>query len=157
MNVRFGLAFGDGGRPGHLAHRQDGDRLLTACADGPGASGSGADGGIVPAMAPGLAWVATAQQRGIVGYRDPVGALSPDGEWLAYAEGRDLRVVPVVGGASRRMVRADGQVRHVAWLDSGSIVAEDRSGDVRWWRYDAWTGDREPLWDASTIQSTEAL
>jgi hypothetical protein len=48
-----------------------------------------------------LAWVATALQLGVVGYRDPVGALSPDGELLAYAEGRHLRVVPVGGGAVR--------------------------------------------------------
>ncbi|MEJ2541772.1 MAG: hypothetical protein P8188_17705 [Gemmatimonadota bacterium] len=129
--------------------------LLPACADGSGAPGSEVNAGMGPGgTAPGLAWVATAHQRGIVGYRDPVGALSPDGAWLAYAEGRDLRVVPVGGGASRRMTRADGQVRHVAWLDSGSIVAEDRAAAVRWWRYDARTGDRGPLWDTSTIQAT---
>lgn len=108
---------------------------------------------VAPGAAPELAWVATAHQNGIVSYRDPVGALSPDGSLLAYAEGRDVRVVPLGGGASRSMDRAEGQVRHVAWLDAGSIVAEDGSGEVRWWRYDARTGVREPLWAVSTIQA----
>ena len=45
-------------------------------------------------------WVATARQRGVVGYRDPVGAISPSGDRIAYAEGRDLRIVPVQGGST---------------------------------------------------------
>ena len=45
-----------------------------------------------------LAWVATAHQFGPVGYRDPAGAISPDGKWIAYSEGRFLRVRPVDGG-----------------------------------------------------------
>ena len=96
-----------------------------------------------------LAWVATARQLGVVGYRDPVGALSPDGTLIAYTEGRDVRVVPVAGGASRTMERADGQVRHLAWLDAGSFLAEDRGHAVRWWRYDALSGERSPLWEGT--------
>ncbi|MDX1647790.1 MAG: hypothetical protein R3304_11655 [Longimicrobiales bacterium] len=102
----------------------------------------------------GLAWVATAHQNGIVGYRDPVGMLSPDGALLAYAEGRDVRVVPTVGGAKRRMARADGQVRHLAWLDDGSFLAEDRAAEIRWWRYDARSGEREPLWAQTGVVAT---
>lgn len=98
-----------------------------------------------------MSWVATARQRGIVGYRDPVGALSPDGSLIAYAEGRDVRVVPVGGGASRTMPRADGQVRHLAWLDDHSFLAEDRAGAVRWWLYDVDTAARAPLWDRPTV------
>jgi Tol biopolymer transport system component len=127
--------------------------LFAACADNRGASEGAAGPGVDSGPPPGLAWVATAHQNGIVGYRDPVGALSPDGALLAYAEGRDLRVVPLGGGSSRTMTRADGQVRHLAWLDAGSIVAEDRAGEVRWWSYDVETGDREPLWDVTTIQA----
>lgn len=98
-----------------------------------------------------LAWVATARQNGIVGYRDPVGAVSPDGSLIAYAEGRDIRLVPIAGGASRPMVRAEGQVRHLAWLDDQSFLAEDRAGSVRWWRYDARSGARTPLWDRESV------
>ena len=32
-----------------------------------------------------LAWVGDAHQFGPVGYRDPAGAISPDGRWLAYS------------------------------------------------------------------------
>ena len=41
-----------------------------------------ADANADPAS-PRLAWVATAHQLGPVGYRDPAGAVSPDGEWIA--------------------------------------------------------------------------
>ena len=64
---------------------------------------------------PRLTWVATAHQFGPVGYRDPAGAMSPDGQWMAYSEGRFLRVRPVEGGAgvefepgSRRSARSSG-------------------------------------------------
>ena len=36
------------------------------------------------AAPPRLQYVTTAHQAGPVGYRDPVGAVSPDGVWLAY-------------------------------------------------------------------------
>ena len=39
-----------------------------------------------------LTWIADAHQFGPVGYRDPAGAISPDGRWIAYSEGRFLRV-----------------------------------------------------------------
>lgn len=103
-----------------------------------------------------LSWVATASQRGIVGYRDPVGALSPDGSLIAYAEGRDVRVVPVGGGARRTMARADGQVRHLAWLDDHSFLAEDRAGAVRWWRYDVETGARASLWGHPSVTAASS-
>src|SRR5205823_12958683 len=37
-----------------------------------------------------LRWIATAHQFVPVGYRDPAGAISPDGQWIAYSEGRLL-------------------------------------------------------------------
>jgi hypothetical protein len=42
----------------------------------------------VRAQSPGnarLRFVVEARQLGPVGYRDPVGVMSPDGQWLAYA------------------------------------------------------------------------
>lgn len=117
---------------------------------------SSSEGASVGAAASEITWVATARQLGVVGYRDPVGAVSPDGGLLAYAEGRDVRVVPVGGGASRTMARAAGQVRHLAWLDDRSLLAEDRAGDVRWWRYDVESGARSPLWDRSTVAAVDS-
>ena len=62
-----------------------------------------------------LAWVATAGQFGPVGYRDPVGVLSPDGRWLAYAEGRFLRVAAIGGGPVVSFPPGEVQVRDIAW------------------------------------------
>src|SRR5881296_267268 len=57
-----------------------------------------------------LSWVATAQQLGPVGYRDPAGALSPDGRWIAYSEGRFLRVRPVDGGPAVGFPPGEAQI-----------------------------------------------
>ena len=47
---------------------------------------------------PRLQYVTTARQSGPVGYRDPLGVMSPDGEWLAYAAGTGLYLQRIVGG-----------------------------------------------------------
>ncbi|HEY4122675.1 MAG TPA: hypothetical protein VGM56_32650, partial [Byssovorax sp.] len=39
---------------------------------------------------PVLRWVGVARQQGVVGYRDPPAAISPDGARIAYGEGRSL-------------------------------------------------------------------
>ena len=39
-----------------------------------------------------LHYVTTAHQAGPVGFRDPIGTVSPDGVWLAYAVGSTLFV-----------------------------------------------------------------
>src|ERR671929_2408313 len=66
-----------------------------------------------------LAWVATAHQYGPVSYRDPAGAISPDGQWVAYSEGRFLRVRPIDGGPAVDLPAGAGQIRHVAWRPDG--------------------------------------
>lgn len=98
------------------------------------------------ASLPELAYVATAHQLGVVGYRDPVGAISPDGRRLAYAEGRQVRVVPVEGGASPTLPAAGGQVRVLAWLGDRRLVAEVTGTVERWWVYDLERLALEPLW-----------
>jgi hypothetical protein len=100
----------------------------------------------------GLTWVATAHQLGVVGYRDPVGALSPDGRHLAYSEGPHVRIVPIGGGPSPALPAADGQVRHLAWGagHGGALIAEDTRGASRWWLIDPARGTREPLFGDRT-------
>ncbi len=96
-----------------------------------------------------LAWVATAHQRGVVGYRDPVGVISPDGARIAYSEGAYVRVVPTGGGASLELPAAEGQVRHLAWSGAGAtLVAEDTRAASRWWLLDVDRGTRAPLFGA---------
>jgi Tol biopolymer transport system component len=105
---------------------------------------------------PGLTYVATASQLGVVGYRDPAGAISPDGRFVAYAEGRDLHVVPIGGGASVMFPRADGQVRWVTWIDVDRILADDGGSRTRWWVYDVRRATRSALWSTPPGDAGEA-
>jgi Tol biopolymer transport system component len=75
---------------------------------------------------PQLSYVTTAHQLGVVGYRDPAGAISPDGKQFAYSEGRFIRVVPIGGGAPVTLPPADGQVRNLAWTSNDTVVAVPR-------------------------------
>ena len=100
-----------------------------------------------PADLPPLAYVATAHQLGVVGYRDPVGAISPDGTRLAYAEGRFIRVVPIGGGAPVTLAAGERQIRYLAWKGNDEIVAEDATRLARWWSYRIGDAARKPLWD----------
>jgi len=56
-------------------------------------------------------------------------AISPDGGWIAFATGGQLKKLPIVGGAA--VTIASGQVavaRGVAWLDDGTIVVPAEGG-----------------------------
>ena len=84
-----------------------------------------------------LAWVATGRQLGPVGYRDPVGAISPDGKWIAYSEGRFLRVRSVDGGPAIDLPPGEAQIRNLSWNpDSRSILADGSQTQGGWAIYD---------------------
>ena len=100
---------------------------------------------------PALAYVTTAHQLGVVGYRDPAGAISPDGRRLAYAEGRFIRVVPIDGGAPITLAPGEGQIRYLTWSSNDTIVAEDATPAERWWTYRVGAADRQPLWKGGTV------
>ena len=82
-----------------------------------GVSAAGVRTPAVPASSgldlPQLSYVTTAHQFGVVGYRDPVGAISPDGTRFAYTEGRFIRVVPIGGGAPVTLAPGEGQIRYL--------------------------------------------
>ena len=80
-----------------------------------------------------LTYVATAEQLGIVGYRDPVGAISPDARHIVIAEGRRLFELPVGGGARVPIAIALGQIRHVVADGTGAWIFEDPGAGNRWW------------------------
>ncbi len=103
-----------------------------------------------------LAWVATARQLGPVGYRDPVGAVSPDGQFVAYSEGRFLRVRPLQGGAVVELPPGSGQIRHLAWHpDSRSVLADGDAVGAGWVRYDRTARTRQPLFAGrQTLRAT---
>ena len=78
-----------------------------------------------PAKVRRLTWVAEAHQLGPVGYRDPAGAISPDGSSIAYSEGRFLRVRPVNGGPAADLPSGDTQIRNLAWSPDGRFIVAD--------------------------------
>src|SRR6478672_1614744 len=71
--------------------------------------------------APELSYLTTAHQFGVVAYRDPPGAISPDGKHFAYAEGRFIRVIPAGGGAPVTLAPADGQIRSITWQSNQTV------------------------------------
>jgi Tol biopolymer transport system component len=106
--------------------------------------------------APRLTYVATANQLGVVGYRDPVGAISSDGARLAFAEGRHLFETRTTGGARRELAAADGQIRHVAARGASSDwLFEDAAVSPRWWTVSS-TAAKQPLFGSRTEIATAA-
>ncbi|MBI1874691.1 MAG: PD40 domain-containing protein, partial [Acidobacteria bacterium] len=96
---------------------------------------------------PRLTWIATAHQFGPVGYRDPAGAISPDGQWIAYSEGRFLRVRSVGGGPSVELPPGEAQIRNIAWSpDNRTILADGFQTQGGWALYDRVAGTRRGLW-----------
>jgi Tol biopolymer transport system component len=106
--------------------------------------------------------LATAHQFGPVGYRDPAGAISPDGHWLAYSEGRFLRIVVVdedgraggAGGAGVAGGAGEAQIRRLSWDPTSRFVLTDGFGtQAGWGVWDREAGTRRRLWpsDDSTI------
>src|SRR5437763_1422093 len=96
-----------------------------------------------------LSWIATARQLGPVGYRDPAGAISPDGRWIAYSEGRFLRVRPVDGGPSLEFTPGNAQIRTLAWTpDSRTILADGDHAQSDWAEYDL-AGTRRSIADGA--------
>jgi hypothetical protein len=102
---------------------------------------------------PTLAYVTTAHQLGVVGYRDPAGAISPDGKHFAYAEGRFIRVIPIGGGAPLTLAPGEGQIRYLTWSSPSDVVAEDPTPVARWWKYSIGRVAREPLWGANILNA----
>jgi Tol biopolymer transport system component len=94
-----------------------------------------------------LAWVADAHQLGPVGYRDPAGAISPDGHWIAYSEGRFLRLRSIDGGPIVELPSGEAQIRTIAWgSDNRTILTDGFQTQGGWCRYDRVDGTRRPLW-----------
>src|ERR1700691_3760715 len=82
-----------------------------------------------------------------VRYRDPLGVISPSGEWLAYSIAYRLFVQRLVGGPVTELPPSTANIRHLAWLpDDRTLVVDSGDSRARWWSYDTATGKRHPLW-----------
>ena len=94
-----------------------------------------------------LSWIATARQFGPVGYRDPAGAISPDGQWIAYSEGRYLRVQAIDGGPIVELPPGEAQIRSLAWHpDNHTILTDGFDTANGWGLYDRISLTRRRLW-----------
>jgi Tol biopolymer transport system component len=93
--------------------------------------------------------VATVRQFGPVGYRDPLGVISPDGRQLAVATHHRLRIESLSGGAGRTLPSGLTRVQHLAWRPDGRLVVSQPDSGITWWWYDA-EGNRRALWPAGT-------
>ena len=96
--------------------------------------------------------VATVHQFGPVGYRDPLGVLSPDGRRLATATHNQLRIhaVPETIAAVQVFLAGDARILQLAWLDNRRLVMAQRRMGVTWWLYDLDSAVRRPLWSPGT-------
>src|SRR5262245_66018320 len=91
-----------------------------------------------------LRFVVEARQLGPVGYRDPVGAMSPDGQWLAYASEGRLRLTQVAGRPVSTL-GPRGRITSVVWLPDSRRVAwapRHPQGSLAWWLVDIASGER---------------
>jgi Tol biopolymer transport system component len=94
-----------------------------------------------------LKYVTTAHQYGPVGYRDPLGVISPSGEWMAYSTAYRLFVQRLAGGPVTELPSSTATIRHLVWLpDDHTLVVDSGDARSRWWSYDTATGKRHPLW-----------
>ena len=97
------------------------------------------------------ALVATVHQFGPVGYRDPLGVISPDGQWLATAAHNLLRIQRVAGGSVRTLPAGDARILHLVWRGNDRLVVGQPDGTTLWWLYDVAQATRRPLWPAGTV------
>jgi Tol biopolymer transport system component len=108
-----------------------------------------------PATSPLLTYVTTAHQLGVVGYRDPIGAISPDGKHFAYSEGRFVRVIPIGGGAPLTIAPGEGQIRSLVWTSNSHIAVEDITPAGRWWLHEIESGKRVGRFGASDVNNDQ--
>jgi Tol biopolymer transport system component len=98
---------------------------------------------------PRLHFVTAARQLGPVGYRDPLGVISPDGERLAYTSGGQLMLMNTAGGPAVSLGRFRA-ILSIAWRPDGSVaaLAVDAAGSRGWVVVDTRDGTTHPAWTA---------
>lgn len=97
---------------------------------------------------PRLQYITSAHQAGPVGYRDPIGAVSPDGVWLAYIVNRHLFLHRIEGSLTTELLPIDDTKSELRWFPDNVHLAVRESpfnAAPRWFRYDIATGKREPM------------
>lgn len=99
---------------------------------------------------PNLRYIKSVEQVGPVAYRDPLGVISWDGEWIAHTSDRYIDLVPSSGGPATRFGPGVNAIRQLIWMGSSHAAAVlERSFDrsqSQWFRYDFESGERHVMW-----------
>lgn len=109
----------------------------------------GCAAGEAPPAGPQL--VATVRQFGPVAYRDPTGAIAPDGRHFATAANHLLRLHSLKGDSTRVLDAGLARILHLTWSPDGRLLTEQRdAGGPGWWLHDPDESARRPLWRTAT-------
>ncbi|MEQ9414758.1 MAG: hypothetical protein RIF39_13055, partial [Cyclobacteriaceae bacterium] len=97
---------------------------------------------------PPLQFVKIVKQKGPVAYRDPFGAISPDGKKLAYSDRNQIFVQQTEGGVTYELEKQGAFVITLNWLpDSQHLVTYEIGGKKKFWHvYDLNTKQASVLW-----------
>lgn len=95
-----------------------------------------------------LQFVKAVRQKGPVAYRDPFGAISPDGKLFAYSDRRQIVIQQIVGGATYELEKHGTFVITLTWLPDSKHIATYEIGGERkfWYIYDLETKQGSVLW-----------
>ncbi|MEQ8423097.1 MAG: hypothetical protein RIA63_00205, partial [Cyclobacteriaceae bacterium] len=86
------------------------------------------------AQLPALHFVKTVKQKGPVAYRDPFGAISPDGKLFAYSDRNQIFVQQIQGGATFELEKRGAFVITLRWTpNSNHIVTYEIGGEKNYW------------------------
>lgn len=97
-----------------------------------------------------MQFIKAVKQKGPVAYRDPFGAISPDGKLFAYSDRKQILVQQVVGGATFELEKHGTFVITLNWLpNSQHLVTYEIGGERKFWYiYDLKTKQGTTLWPA---------
>jgi len=94
-----------------------------------------------------LQLVKIVKQKGPVAYRDPIGAISPDGNVVAFSDSRRLQVQPITGGTSNKLTNNGSFIRYLTWTPNGHLITyELGEKSMTWYKYNIQSNTSEPLW-----------
>lgn len=95
-----------------------------------------------------LRLVTSVRQKGPVAYRDPFGAISPNGMHFAYSDLRKIVVQPINGGAVKELRKNGSFIRYLTWTpDSKYLITYELGGaNQTWYKYDLHTNSSSALW-----------